>query len=79
MNVDILVAVITATSTSLVAIVALALNQRSFNMLDRRIDMLDRRIDKLESRLERIEVDIKEFFRILALHDTRLSKLEDQS
>jgi pilus assembly protein TadC len=58
------VAVITAAAPVAVAITALILNFRLFNSLERRIEVIAR--------------DLKDFFRTMAEHDKRLSKLEDR-
>lgn len=58
------VAVVSASGSVVVGITALILNFRLFNSLERRI--------------ERIEQDLKEFFRMLADHDKRLSRLEEK-
>jgi len=58
------VALITASGSVAVAITALVLNFRLFNSLERRIEV--------------IEHDLKDFFRTMAEHDKRLSKLEDK-
>lgn len=58
------VALITASGSVAVAITALVLNFRLFNSLERRIEVIER--------------DLKDFFRTLAEHDKRLSKLEDK-
>src|SRR5262245_4985427 len=58
------VALITASGSVAVSITALILNFRLFNSLKRRIEVIER--------------DLKDFFRSLADHDKRLSKLEDK-
>jgi ABC-type transport system involved in Fe-S cluster assembly fused permease/ATPase subunit len=58
------VALITASGSVTVAITALVLNFRLFNSLEGRIEVIGR--------------DLKDFFRTLAEHDKRLSKLEDR-
>lgn len=58
------VAVVSAGGSVAVAVTALILNYRLFNSLERRIEV--------------IETDLKQFFRDLADHDKRLSKLEDK-
>ena len=58
------VAVVSASGSVVVAVTALLLNYRLFNSLERRIEV--------------IEADLKQFFRDLADHDKRLSKLEDK-
>jgi len=58
------VAMVAAGGSVAVAITALVLNFRLFNSLERRIEV--------------IEGDLKQFFKNLAEHDKRLSKLEDK-
>jgi hypothetical protein len=57
------VAVVSASGSVAVAVTALFLNFRLFNSLERRIEV--------------IESDLKTFFRDLADHDKRLSRLEE--
>ena len=64
MDNTIAVALISAGGSVVVAITALLLNFKLFNSLERRIEV--------------IETDLKQFFRTLAEHDKRLSKLEDK-
>ena len=64
MSDTVIVALISAGSTMLTAIVALVLNHRAWNSLERRI--------------ETIEKDLKEFFRLMAEYDKRLTRLEDK-
>jgi hypothetical protein len=58
------VALISASGSVAVAITALILNFRLFSSLERRIEV--------------IETDLKAFFRDLAEHDKRISRLEDK-
>jgi hypothetical protein len=58
------VGLIAAGGSVAVAITALVLNFRLFNSLGRRIEVIAR--------------DLKNFFRTVAEHDKRLSKLEDK-
>ncbi|HKD02242.1 MAG TPA: hypothetical protein VKB77_07440 [Terriglobales bacterium] len=58
------VAMVAAGGSVIVAVTALVLNFRLFNSLERRIEV--------------IEGDLKQFFKNLAEHDKRLSKLEDK-
>jgi len=58
------VALSTASGSVAVAITALVLNFHLFNSLELRIEVIER--------------DLKDFFRALAEHDERLSKLEDK-
>jgi len=59
------VALISAGGSVAVAVTALVLNFRLFNSLERRIEL--------------IESDLKQFFRDLADHDKRVSKIEDKT
>ena len=59
----VLVALITASGSVAVAVTALILNFRLFGSIERRIEV--------------IESDLKNFYRTLAEHDKRVSKLED--
>jgi len=61
----VIVALISSSSAVLVSVTALILNYRLFNSLERRIEV--------------IEKDLKEFFKLLAEHDKRISKLEDKN
>ena len=60
----VVVAAVSAGGSVAVAITALILNFRLFNSLERRIEV--------------IEGDLKQFFKDLADHDKRISKLEDK-
>ena len=62
MSETVTVAVVSAGGSVAVAVTALILNFRLFNSLERRIEV--------------IESDLKTFFRDLADHDKRLSRLE---
>lgn len=58
------VGLISAGGSVVVAVTALLLNFKLFNSLERRIEV--------------IESDLKTFFRDLAEHDKRISKIEDK-
>jgi hypothetical protein len=73
MSDQVIIAIISGSTSMLTAIVALMLNHRGFGLLERQ---LGARIDSIERRLDRIEADYKEFFRILSEHERRLSRLE---
>jgi len=62
MNQEIAVSLISTSGSVAVAITALVLTFRLFNSLERRIEV--------------IESDLKQFFREVAEHDKRISKLE---
>jgi len=86
------VALISAGGSVLVAITALILSYRGFASIDSRFasidsrfasidarfDSVDGRFASIERRLDAIQADLKEFYRLLADHDKRLSKLEDK-
>jgi hypothetical protein len=58
------VALISAGGSVLVAITALLLNYRGFTSIERRLEVL--------------EHDVKEFYKLLGVQDTRLTLLEKQ-
>jgi len=62
MSDTIIVAIITASASTLTAISALILNHKLFNSLERRI--------------ERIEIDLKDFYKTHSDFDRRISLLE---
>ena len=62
MSDTVIVAIISTSGSVVVAITALLLNYRLFNSLERRIEV--------------IESDLKQFFKDLADHDKRISRLE---
>jgi len=64
-NPNVLVAAITAGNSLAVAITALVLNHRGFIAIERRLDV--------------IEADLKEFFKVLARHDTEIARLKDKT
>ncbi len=76
------VALISASGSVLVAVTALVLNYRGFSSIDARFAAMENRFTALENRLDRrldtIQADLKEFYRLLADHDKRISKLEDK-
>ncbi len=60
---------------------------KRIDSLDKRIDGLDKRIDSLEQRMEarfdrlearvdRIEADMREFYRVMGIHEARLDNIE---
>ena len=69
------VALISAGSSMLVAVTALILNYRGFASMDARFLALENRMDR---RLEAIEADLKEFYRMRADLDKRISRLEER-
>ena len=107
MSDTVIVALISAGSSALVAVVALILNYRGFAAIDARFAALEasinsrfasvdarfasidarfasfeasveRRFASIERRLDAMQADLKEFYRILADHDKRISRLEDK-
>lgn len=83
MDANLLTAVVTsictAGSTAGVAIVALVINNKRFDLIEKRLDSLEHRIDRLDARLDRIEGDLKEFYRVQAEHATDISRLKDRT
>jgi pilus assembly protein TadC len=75
MSDTVIVALISAGSSVLVAVTALVLNYRGFASMDARFIALENRMDR---RLEAIEADLKEFYRMLAELDKRISRLEER-
>jgi voltage-gated potassium channel Kch len=75
MSDTVIVALISAGSSVLVAITALILNHRGFASMDARFIALENRMDR---RLESIEADLKEFYRMLAEPDKRISRPEER-
>ena len=82
MSDTVIVALISAGSSALVAVVALILNYRGFASIDARFASLEASINSrfasIERRLEVIESDIKQFYRLLTEYDKRISKLEEK-
>lgn len=82
MSDTVIVAMISAGASALVAITALILNYRGFASIDARFSSLDGRItgleNRLDSRLAGIQADLKDFYRTLADLDKRVSKIEDK-
>ncbi len=65
MDANLTTAIVSASATALVAIVALLQNSK--------------RMDRIEKQLDVITSDLKEFFRTLSEHDKRIQRLEDLS
>jgi hypothetical protein len=76
MSDTVIVALISAGASALVAVTALVLNYRGFSSIDLRFASVDGRFASIERRLDAIQADLKEFYKLLAAHDKRLSKLE---
>ena len=72
MNPNVLIAAIAAGGSIVIAVTALLLNYRAFSSIDGRFASIERR-------LELIEADLKEFFKMLARHDTDISRLKDKA
>ena len=64
MDPNLTTAIVSASATALVAIVALVQNSK--------------RLDRVEKQLDLIQADLKEFFRTLAELDKRVQRLEDK-
>jgi hypothetical protein len=71
MSDTVIVALITASGSVLVSMTALLLNYRGFASIDGRFASLERGMDIMQN-------DLKEFYKVLAEHDKRISKLEDK-
>ena len=78
MDPNLTAAIVSASGTALVAVVALILNSKRFGDRGKRFDDMGTRMDRIERRLEIIKSDLKEFFRTLAQLDKRVQRLEDK-
>ncbi len=78
MNPNILIAAISAGGSVLVSVTALILAYRGFASIDARFASIDGRFASIERRLDLIQSDIKEFYRLLADLDKRVTRLEDK-
>ena len=78
MDPNLTTAIVSASGTTLVAVVALILNSKRFGDMGKRFDDMGTRMDRIERRLEIIKSDLKEFFRTLAQLDKRVQRLEDK-
>jgi hypothetical protein len=91
MSETVIVALITAGTSALVAITALLLNYRGFASIDARFASLESsvsgrfaslestmnsRFASVEQRLNIMQTDLKEFYKVQAEHDKRISRLE---
>ena len=91
MSETVIVALITAGTSALVAITALLLNYRGFASIDARFASLEssvngrfsslegtmnNRFASVEQRLNIMQADLKEFYKVQAEHDKRISRLE---
>ena len=91
MSETVIVALITAGTSALVAITALLLNYRGFASIDARFASLESsvsgrfaslessmnsRFASVEQRLNIMQTDLKEFYKVQAEHDRRISSLE---
>ena len=65
---------------TITVLLGILLAQRSTDKLEKRTDTLEQRIDqrfnRVESRLDRIEADLREFYRTIGQHETRMDALE---
>ena len=78
MTETVIVALISAGASVLVSITALLLNYRGFASIDARFASVDTRFASIERRLDTMQNDLKEFYRLLAEHDKRITRLEDK-
>lgn len=62
----IITSVATSASTAGVAITALVLNNKRFDLIEKRIDAVERRLDTIERKLELIQSDLKQFYKDIA-------------
>jgi hypothetical protein len=91
MSETVIVALITAGTSALVAITALLLNYRGFASIDARFASLESSVNgrfsslegtmnsrfaSVEQRLNVMQTDLKEFYKVQAEHDRRISRLE---
>ena len=65
---------------TITALVGIILTLRSTDRLEHRMedkfDSVESRFDRVESRLDRLEADLRQFYRTLGQHDSRLDSLE---
>jgi hypothetical protein len=65
---------------TITVLLGILLAQRAADKLERRTDTLEQwmeqRFGRVESRLDRIEADLREFYRTIGQHETRLDTLE---
>jgi uncharacterized membrane-anchored protein YhcB (DUF1043 family) len=65
---------------TITVLLGILLAQRSTDKLEKRTDTLEQRIDqrfnRVESRLDRIAADLREFYRTIGQHETRMDALE---
>lgn len=82
MRENVLTAIISASTSTAVAVTALILAYRGFGSIENRLGALENRMSGIEARLDRrldaIRADLKEFYRILTEHDKRIQRLEDK-
>ncbi|MDQ2947307.1 MAG: hypothetical protein M3Y27_15475 [Acidobacteriota bacterium] len=78
MDPNLTTAIVSASATALVAIVALIQNSKRFEEMGKRIEDVGKRIDRVEKQLDVIQSDLKEFFRTLAELDKRTQRIEDK-
>ena len=67
----VITSITTAGSTAGVAIVALVLNNKRF-------DLIEKRLDRIDVRLDGIERDLKEFYKLQAEHSTDIARMKDR-
>lgn len=44
--------------------------------IDKQLSKIDGRLDYLVTRVDRIEADLREFYRVLGIHDAKIENLE---
>jgi hypothetical protein len=68
---------------TITVLLGILLAQRSTDRLEKRIDTLEQRTEqrfnRVEGRLDRIEADLREFYRTIGQHDSRLDGLEKRA
>lgn len=47
--------------------------------IDKHMVRIDSRLDYVVTRIDRIEADLREFYRVMGLHEARLDNLEKKS
>jgi tetrahydromethanopterin S-methyltransferase subunit G len=62
----IITSIATAASTAGVAITALVLNNKRFDLIEKRLDSIERRIDGFDRKLDVIQTDLKQFYKDIA-------------
>ena len=79
MDNNVLIALIGASSSGLVAITALALNYRGFAAIDSRFAAMDGRFAAVERRLELMQGDMKDLDKTMTALEIDVALLKDRS